>query len=196
MSLSLHIPVLETNRLVLREPRLDDLAAMVAFYTSERSHMVGGPRDEAETFQILSARVGHWMFKGFGLWHLTRKSSNQFIGWVGMIEGVGWAEPELGWTVLAEAEGKGLAFEATSAARDYAASHQGLNRVISYIDPENTRSLNLAKRLGASYERDSILLGHSCQIWRHPEVDTRIKSAPSQYSRNTAAIQNAVGGSK
>ena len=78
-----------------------------------------------------------------------------------MIYVPGWAEPELGWTLMAEAEGKGLGFEAAAAARDYAARHQGLNGVISYIAHANDRSRALAERLGASLEleREAELLG-------------------------------------
>ena len=56
-------------------------------------------------------------------------------------------------------------------ARAYAARHQGLNGVISYIAHANDRSRALAGRLGATYERDGELLGKKAQIWRHPQID-------------------------
>ena len=168
---SFHIPQIETDRLILRAPRGDDLPRLTAFFASRRSHMVGGPRDAAETFTSLTGRLGHWALRGFGLWHLTEKASGNFIGWTGMIDPPGWDEPELGWTLLADAEGKGLAFEAVTAARSHAARHFGLNRVISYIAHTNTRSRKLATRLGATFERDGTLLGKACQIWRHPQVE-------------------------
>ncbi|WP_170342733.1 GNAT family N-acetyltransferase [Ruegeria arenilitoris] len=166
------IPTLETERLILRAPHLDDLPAMTAFYATERSHMVGGPRDAAGCWNGLANRLGHWALRGYGLWHLTEKSSGSFVGWTGMIYVPGWDEPELGWTLMEQAEGKGLGFEAAQAARDHAARHQGLNGVISYIAHANDRSRALAERLGATYEREGEVLGKSAQIWRHPKLDT------------------------
>ncbi|MGI9369070.1 MAG: GNAT family N-acetyltransferase [Ruegeria sp.] len=165
------IPSIETERLILRAPVIEDLPAMTAFYASERSHLVGGPRDPAETWGVLSRRLGHWMLKGYGLWHLTEKGTGSFLGWTGMIDAPGWDEPEIGWAVIDKAEGKGLAFEAAQAAREYAARHQGLNSVISYIAHDNIRSRALAERLGAAFEREGEVLGHPCQIWRHPTID-------------------------
>ncbi len=169
---SFTIPTVETDRLILRAPHLDDLPAMTAFFATERSHMVGGPKDELGSWSSLASRLGHWALKGFGLWHLTEKASGAFVGWAGMIDAPGWAEPELGWTLMAEAEGKGLGFEAAQAARDYAARRQGLNGVISYIAHANDRSRALADRLGAALELENAeLLGKRAQIWRHPLID-------------------------
>lgn len=168
---SFTIPEIETDRLILRAPHLDDLPAMTEFFATERSHMVGGPKDAFACWGSLSNRLGHWALRGFGLWHLTEKSSGAFVGWAGMIDVPGWAEPELGWTLMEAAEGKGLAFEAAQAARAYAARNQGLNGVISYIAHANDRSRALAERLGATYESEGELLGKTAQIWRHPRID-------------------------
>ena len=87
-----------------------------------------------------------------------------------MIFAPGWDEPELGWAVMADAEGKGIAFEAVTAARTYVATHQGMTGVMSYIAHANDRSRTLALRLGASYEREGGLLGKTCEVWRHPKI--------------------------
>ena len=168
---SFNIPTVETERLILRAPHQDDLPAMTAFFKPERSYMVGGPKDELGSWDSLAKRLGHWALNGYGLWHLTEKSSGAFVGWAGMIFAPGWDEPELGWTLLEQAEGKGLGFEAAQAARHYAAQHQDLNGVMSYIAHANDRSRALAERLGATYEREAELLGKKAQIWRHPQID-------------------------
>ncbi len=167
---SFTIPTVETERLILRAPHQDDLPAMTAFFKTERSYMVGGPKDELGSWDSLVKRLGHWALNGYGLWHLTEKSSGAFVGWAGMIFAPGWDEPELGWTLLEQAEGKGLGFEAAQAARHYAAQHQGLNGVMSYIAHANDRSRALAERLGATYEREAELLGKKAQMWRHPRI--------------------------
>lgn len=163
-----HIPVLDTPRLTLRAPRASDLSTMVAFFETPRSHFVGGPTDEVGAFTKLTSRIGHWALNGFGYWHIDDRTSGAFLGWVGIVHPPKWEEPELGWTLFAQAEGKGLAFEAASAARGYAAEHQNLDRVISYIVPSNTRSAALAKRMGATLEREAHLLGNDVHVYRHP----------------------------
>lgn len=165
-----NIPTVETDRLILRAPHADDLPRMTSFFETERSHMVGGPLDAMGSWTSLVKRLGHWTLNGYGLWHLTDKATGAFVGWTGMIFAPGWDEPELGWTVMDEAEGKGFAFEAAHAARDFAARTQGLDGVMSYIAHANDRSMALATRLGAVYEREGELLGKKCQVWRHPKV--------------------------
>jgi RimJ/RimL family protein N-acetyltransferase len=91
------------------------------------------------------------------------------IGACGFIFREGWDEPELGWNLHDGYEGKGYAFEAASAARAYGAKHFDLSGVISYIDPVNRRSIALAKRLGATFERKTSLLGQEADIYRHPK---------------------------
>lgn len=163
------IPQIETERLILRAPQAADLPTFTAFYATKRSHMVGGPRDADESFKALTSRIGHWAVMGYGLWHLEDSETGAFLGWAGLMNPPSWDEPELGWTVFEQAEGKGLAFEAVTAARAYAASHQGLHGVISYIHADNERSAALAGRLGAVVERSGEVLGTPCQIWRHPK---------------------------
>jgi len=164
------IPVLTTDRLVLRAPVCEDIPAFTAFYTSPRSHIVGGPLDARGAYRAMLAGFGAWALRGYGLWHIAERASDRFLGWTGVIFAPGWAEPELGWTLMAEAEGKGIAFEAATAARDHAARALGIDRMISYIAPHNARSQALARRLGARHEADGTLLGHDVQIWRHPAI--------------------------
>ena len=94
--------------------------------------------------------------------------SGQAAGRVGVIYNDGWHEPELGWHIYDGYEGKGYAYQACRAARRHAAEHLGMNSIMSYINPSNTRSLRLAERLGCWHERDVELLGQPCQLWRHP----------------------------
>jgi RimJ/RimL family protein N-acetyltransferase len=169
-SVTYTIPAVETGRLILRAPHRDDLQPMADFFATERSHYVGGPRDTFATWQSFVSRLGHWMLNGYGLWHLTEKATGAFIGWTGFIFAPGWQEPELGWTLFEQAEGKGLATEACRAARSFGAQRFGLDRVVSHIDPANSRSLALAERVGAVHECDSELMGKPCQNWRHPSV--------------------------
>lgn len=169
--MTLSIPVIETERLILRAPAAEDLPRLEAFFASERSAYVGGPRDAMACFTSLASRIGHWALRGYGLWHFEEKATGTFMGWAGIIDAPGWHEPELGWSVIEDGEGKGFASEAAIAARGYAARHFGMAHLMSYIAPANARSIAMAIRLGARFEREHSLMGKSCHIYRHPKME-------------------------
>ncbi|MFW8595744.1 GNAT family N-acetyltransferase [Cribrihabitans neustonicus] len=163
------VPRVETARLILRAPEAADFEAHAAFIASDRSRFVGGPQPREDAWRGFCGSIGHWAVRGYGMWVITGKDGTAPLGRVGFINNEGWDEPELAWHVYADAEGKGIAFEAALAARSFGARHFGLDGVMSPIDPANTRSLKLAERLGARFERDGELMGKPCQIWRHPK---------------------------
>lgn len=163
------IPVLETARLRLRAPRMDDFEAYAGFCASPRSAILGGPFGRAQAFQRLAGIVGHWVLRGYGRWIVADRQSDGPLGVVGPFFPEGWPEPEIAWTVFDEAEGRGIAHEAALAARDYAYGVSGWRTAISCIAPDNHRSQALAERLGCRPEgvwqhRD----GYDLVIWRHP----------------------------
>lgn len=171
MSLALNIPVIETERLRLRAMREDDLDTLAVFFESDRSQFVGGPKNRADSWRTISGTLGHWVLRGYGMWLVADKDSDTPIGSVGFLNPEGWDEPELGWSLFNGFEGKGYAAEAAAAARAYGAKHFGIPAPISYIDPRNTASLALAKRLGAEFEREGEVLGKPCQVFRHPNAE-------------------------
>jgi RimJ/RimL family protein N-acetyltransferase len=87
----------------------------------------------------------------------------------------GWPEHELGWSVWNPAvEGKGFAFEAAKAARDFAWTELGWAGAVSYIDPGNDRSIALARRMGAVLDEDAASPGDGeALVFRHPAPEAR-----------------------
>lgn len=169
MSLPFAIPVLETERLTLREPRESDFAALIAFGQSPRSHFVGGPFDKVGAWRAVVGAIGHWALRGYGYWSVDRRTDQQFIGRVGVNFPPDETEQELGYHLFDGFEGKGYGTEAVLAARGYAQNVIGLAPLASFIDPDNAPSLALARRVGAvqegAFEEDGKLI----QIWRHPK---------------------------
>ena len=167
-SLSVQVPVLSSQRLILREPRLADFDSYAEFSASPRAGFVGGPMDRAQAWRRFAAGLGHWILRGFGLWTIEDKTTGAVAGRTGLILHEGWPETELGWQIYDGFEGQGYAHEAAMAARDHACRIMGLPPMISLIAPANTRSRRLAERMGARIERETELLGHPCLIYRHP----------------------------
>lgn len=172
MSYASHAPRVHTKDLILRGYREEDFEAFAAFGTSQRAAFVGGPHTRWDSWRAFMAGIGHWVLRGYGMWMVEHRETGHVAGRVGIICNEGWDEPELGYHIYDGFEGCGLAYQACLGARSYAARHMGLNGVISYIDPTNTRSVALAKRLGATHERDGVVLGKPCHVYRHPKEST------------------------
>lgn len=168
MSLPFAIPVLTTDRLTLRAPRESDAAALEAFGKSERSRFTGGPFDEYGAWRAVMAGVGHWAFKGYGYWSVDRHADGAFVGRAGVIFPPGAAEPELAYHFFDGFEGQGYATEAVLAARAHCQGVMGMPPLASFIDPDNARSIALARRVGAVLEGSFQDEGKTIQVWRHP----------------------------
>ena len=175
MKLQIDVPILETERLRLREPRESDLADEAKFFQSERARFVGGTMNEAQTWRSIATLVGHWAFRGYGFWGVEEKQSGTYLGHVGLWYPLGWPEPEIGWTLMEHAEGKGFAFEAAVASRKYAYETLGWKTAISLIDPGNARSIKLAERLGATLDGKFHHGDYGdMHIYRHPNPDATL----------------------
>jgi ribosomal-protein-alanine N-acetyltransferase len=145
---SVHIPTVETARLRLRAPMPQDFEAYAAFRQSERTHILGGPNGRDEAFHMLCGLVGHWHIRGYGRWMVADRATDAPLGVVGPYFPDDWPEPEIGWSLFDAAEGRGIAFEAATVARDYAFGVLGWTRAVSLIVPHNHRSAALARRMG------------------------------------------------
>ena len=172
MDTIIRIPTLETPRLILRAPRAEDFESYAAFRASERAAHIGGPSTRAQAFMQMSALIGHWQLRGYGRWIVADKTSDEAFGVVGLFYPEDWPEPEIAWSLFAPAEGRGIAFEAAAAAREFAYRTLGWQTVVSLIAPGNARSIALARRLGAVLDGVHEHEEHgSLGIYRHPRPE-------------------------
>lgn len=142
-------PVLVTARLRLRMPRLSDIEPSFRFWSSDRSHLMGGPWTMEQLTAETQGLLDQWQKHGFSLFTVTLHGSDDGIGGIGPFFPDTHPEPELGWSLWdAENEGKGLAHEAATAARDWFFATSGYKTAISFTDPKNHRSHRLCERLG------------------------------------------------
>ncbi len=166
------IPVLTTERLTLRAPAASDWPSWRDFMASDRSAFIRPDDiDDARAWRAFGHVIGMWVLRGYGQFVYCLNGSDEPLGMCGPWHPVDWPEREIGWHVwTAEAEGKGYAFEAASAARDYAFGPLGWDTAVSYIDPANDRSIALALRLGAKRDTEA--------AFPHPEEPTLVYRHP------------------
>lgn len=165
------VPTLETARTRLRTPRMEDFPAWAEIFCSDRSAYMDGPYGRDDAFWYFCGTAGSWLLSGHGSWTVEDRATGEVLGFVAIAMEPSDREPELGFFVRPEAEGRGLAFEAAAAARDWA-RRQGLSFLVSYVDPANARSAALALRLGArrDAEAEAAFAGtedEGVAVWRH-----------------------------
>ncbi|HEY7207514.1 MAG TPA: GNAT family N-acetyltransferase [Gaiellaceae bacterium] len=178
-------PVIETERLLLRRPEERDLDGILEYVSDpEAMRFIGDGRTGGAEVARQSLERFHrrWAADGFGQFAVERREDGRFLGRVGLLvwdprtwepstraEAGDDAEVELGWTLIRAAWGNGYATEAARAARDWAYENVELRRLVSFVHPENTRSIAVAERLGARIEGEALVHGSMpVVVYVHP----------------------------
>lgn len=149
--LTVHIPTLETDRLILRAPRMSDCEPMMDFMATERSKFIGGPKDRRDAMRGFGHITGLWVTRGYSLFIGALKDSPDTpIGAFGPYYPLDWPELEFGWSIWnPENEGKGYVTEALRRLIPWGWEKTGADRAVSFIDADNARSIRVAEALGA-----------------------------------------------
>ena len=141
---------LETERLILRLPRIEDFDRYAEMLADESSYHIGGPLQRHEAWRRFLQMPGAWMLQGFAMFSVVEKSSGRWMGQAGPWRPDGWPGTEVGYSFHPDARGRGYATEACVAAMDWAFDVLGWDEVIHSIAPTNAASQAVAQRLGSS----------------------------------------------
>jgi RimJ/RimL family protein N-acetyltransferase len=158
---------LETERLLLRWLREDDFDEYAKMCRDpEVMRFLGGVLlTDFEVWRQMATIMGHWYFRGYGIWAVEEKSTGKLVGRVGCLYPIGWPAFEVGWTLARDSWGEGYATEAAQRALAYAFTELDRDHVISLIAPENVASIRVAERLGERVEGKTELLGNEVLIY-------------------------------
>ncbi|MEY4096219.1 MAG: hypothetical protein RLZZ53_3418 [Acidobacteriota bacterium] len=141
---------IETSRLILRPPRLEDLDAWAEMMSDETTaKFIGGAVPRPVSWRALMTMIGSWHALGFAMFSVIEKSSGRWVGRLGPWMPEGWPGTEVGWAISRDCWGRGYATEGAIAATDWAFDHLGWSNVIHSIDPANVASQDVARRLGS-----------------------------------------------
>ena len=142
-------PTLETSRLILRPTQAEDFEPWATYMADEATRFIGGPQPRSTAWRGFMSMAGSWSILGYGMFSVVEKSTGDWLGRIGPWVPDGWPGTEVGWGLTPAAQGKGYAVEAATASIDWVFDHLGWTDVIHCIDPENTPSQAVARRLGS-----------------------------------------------
>ena len=150
--------MIETPRLILRRWKDSDRPAFAAICADpEVMQWLGGVMTREQADARIDRVEATFDALGHGRFLIERKSDGAFLGWCGVMpchESVTplAGQPEIGWRLVRDAWGGGLATEAARAALDDAFGRLGMNQVLAYTGPANLRSQAVMQRLGMTRE--------------------------------------------
>ena len=153
---SCDVPVLETERLVLRGHRLEDFPSCAALWADpEVTRFISAtPLGEEEAWARFLRYAGHWAMMGYGYWAVEEKGSGRYLANVGfanarraIVPPLG-DDPEIGWVLASDAAGRGYATEAVRGALEWGDRRFEGGRTVCIIAPEHVRSIRVAEKVG------------------------------------------------
>jgi len=154
------MPVIETDRLLLRQLTLDDLDALAQLFADPEvvRHLGSGqPVSRAETETALRSIIAHWERHGFGRWATVDKETGGLIGYGGLRSFHG--EPELVYLLGRPYWGRGLATEMALACLKFGFEELKFERVIAMAKTQNVRSQRVLEKSGLRLERAANIYG-------------------------------------
>ena len=170
----LRVPVLVTDRLVLRAHESGDLERSAAMWADPVvvRHIGNQPFSRQEVWSRLLRYVGHWAVLGYGYWAVTSRDDGHLLGELGFadfkrsiepsIEGV----PELGFALMREAHGKGFATEALRAV--VAWGDERFARTVAIVNPDNVVSQRVLDKLGYRDTHRTTYGGEAVRMFARP----------------------------
>ena len=157
-----------TERLRIRPLTTGDLDALAAIYDDPQVMRFSlGRLDRDKTREKLERHVTLNRESGQGAHALEDLGDGRFVGIAGLqpqtVDGVD--EIEIGYRLMPESWGKGLATEATRALLAHAFAELGLPRVISIIEPANVGSIRVAEKAGLTLEKETMMWDRDVRIY-------------------------------
>lgn len=167
-------PIVETEHLILRKLTLDDAAFILHLVNTPSWIQYIGDRgvrnlEDARTY-VKNGPLKSYELNGFGLYLIVMKTAGTPIGMCGLIKRPSLKDVDIGFALLPEYMGRGLAFEAANAMMEYAKNTIQLSRIVAITDPENERSQKLLLKIGLQFEKVIPATAEGEELWLYGAV--------------------------
>jgi RimJ/RimL family protein N-acetyltransferase len=172
---------LRTARLVLTPVGGADLPDLQAIKADARvfAIMLGGVRNAQQTAEELARDVVAWGRDGFGIWVIRDAATRGFVGITGLEPRPDGRGVALRFALWPDAQGRGLAREAASAALRFGHDQARLRRIIAVARETNIASRTVLGGIGMTACDSFIQLGHRMVVY----VSTIRSGPPAGASR-------------
>lgn len=148
--------VYETKRLLLETWEFGDFEA---FAEIARDPIVmryiadGRPWPDSRIGWFMGLQGAFQLGLGYCNWKLVHRDKGELIGFCGLAPLASADATEIGWWLKPDHWGQGYAFEAAEHVLSAAFKEHALEKVVARVYDANTRSIDLMKRLGMTYDR-------------------------------------------
>lgn len=147
----MHIPSIETERLLLRPWTLGDGQAwfdilrepdILQYFPNPE------PPERVKAEAYITHHLAHWTQYGYGHWAIVTPGDGRIIGWCGLEHLSELDEVEVAYLLSRGAWGRGYASEAARAAIEFGFEKAGVPGIIGLVDPENHASIRVLEKCG------------------------------------------------
>jgi RimJ/RimL family protein N-acetyltransferase len=150
-------PVLETERLRLKQFTFDDIPFVIELLNSPGWLQFIGDRnvrtpEQAKSY-LENGPLKSYALNGYGLCLVERKDDGQPVGMCGILNREALDSPDIGFAFLPAFHGQGYALEIAQATIDDARETWGVSKLAAVVLEANTRSIRLLEKIGLSYVR-------------------------------------------
>lgn len=155
-------------RIVPHGPAFADARRQLAASPAVYRFTGGRPATAEDTWHRVLRYAGHWACFGFGPFALLDRADGRFLGEAGAMDfrrgiaGPFGDRPEMGWAVVPDMHGTGIAGEAIRAVLGWLDAGAGADGTVCMIQPDNLASVRLAVRLG--YRRTGEATYHDARV--------------------------------
>ncbi len=152
--------------MVLERLRMEHLAELSRLLRDPRVAATGWPGgkppSEREVVASLADKERHWERHGFGMWLMRDRETSEMVG-RGGLQSTAYVreldEVEVGWSVVPERWGEGLATELACASVDTAFGPLDLEQIVAFTLPDNLGSRRVMEKAGFGYDREILHVG-------------------------------------
>ncbi|PWL39195.1 RimJ/RimL family protein N-acetyltransferase [Flagellimonas aquimarina] len=144
--------MIETERLIICEAQIEDSKFFKKLLNSPNWIEFIGDRgvrtDKQAVKYIKSSLIDSYNENGYGLYKMCLKKSSTPIGICGFVKRDYLDNPDIGFAILPEHEGKGYTTEACMATMTYGKSELKLSPILGITTQKNSKSRHLLSKIG------------------------------------------------
>lgn len=162
---------LETKRLILRQFEIEDAEAVLRFGSHPEVTLYTGDAGEMQTIDdaldvIRNTWHADYQTHGYGRLAIELKESSEVIGFCGLKFLPEYGQPDLGYRMLPEYWGQGIATEASLAVLQHGREELGLKDIIGMVMISNIASQRVLEKLGFEAWKHDVVDGHDIAFYR------------------------------